>query len=259
EVRRASLRYLNRARPDGLVRFSAVRGWWLPLFDPYLLRPSLRLRGNRAVPTGLVAFFRTSPGTAVPGFHMPPLRGCATPHYQTPNRPTLLFFVRVVQFFGRGLHDVVGARSFDAVLIRIVIDHGHLVPEVIVGWRSRRTALERSSLPRIVIGSVRAPEPAMDEIVEENELGKTCDQRSDCDELMHRDQWDQVIVGKSLVAADVAGNSEVVERHKNAIGSDETQDEVGLAQSFVHHAPSHLREPEVSSGEDSEHGGYSHD
>src|SRR5271170_2411810 len=113
----------------------------------------------------------------------------------------------------RGLHDVVGACTLDAVLIRIVKNHGHLVAKVVVGRRCGRAPFERRAFPWIVSRSVLAPEPAVDQVVKENQLGKPSEQRRYSDELMNGNQRDEVIVGESLVAAYVAGDSQVVERH----------------------------------------------
>ena len=75
---------------------------------------------------------------------------------------------------------------------------------------------------------------------------------------MHRNQVHQVIVGESLITADVAGDSQVVEGHEDAVSADEGQPEVDLAQSLVHHAAGHLGEPEEGSAEDAEDGGNRH-
>src|SRR5580700_4634727 len=75
---------------------------------------------------------------------------------------------------------------------------------------------------------------------------------------MHGDQRLQVIIRERRIAADIPDHSQVMERHKDAIGAYEAEPEVKLAQSFVHHSSGHLGEPEVSSGEDAEHGGDAH-
>jgi hypothetical protein len=54
---------------------------------------------------------------------------------------------------------------------------------------------------------------------------------------------------KARIAANVADQSEIVEGHEDAIGADEGEPEVQLAQSFVHHAPGHFAEPEIGAGE----------
>src|ERR1039457_7726288 len=49
-----------------------------------------------------------------------------------------------------------------------------------------------------------------------------------------------------------------MEGHKDAIGADEAEPEMKLAQSLVHHSSSHLGEPEVSTSEDAKHSGDAH-
>src|ERR1700735_3085530 len=141
----------------------------------------------------------------------------------------LFLFVRIRKFFLRGLHHVVGARALDAVLIRIVINHRHLVAKVVVGrWRSG-APLKRCAFPRIIVRGHVTFEPAIDQVVNEDELGETGDERGNGDEPVNRDERDKVIVGESLIAANVARHSQVVERHEDAVGANEAEDEVGLA------------------------------
>src|SRR5271155_219230 len=125
-----------------------------------------------------------------------------------PLQNELLFFVRAMNVLRRGLHYEVAAGALDAVLIRIVINDGHLVTKVAVGRRSGCAPFERCAFPGIVVRGRCTPESAVDQVVNENELGKAGEQGRNRDELMHGDQGDKVIVGEGLVAAHVAGDSE---------------------------------------------------
>src|SRR5579871_6730920 len=75
---------------------------------------------------------------------------------------------------------------------------------------------------------------------------------------MQGNQAHEIVIDHGLIAAHVAGNSQVVERHEDAVRTYKCEPEVYLAQSLVHHPSRHLGEPEVGSGKDSEDGGYRH-
>src|SRR5579863_9919369 len=75
---------------------------------------------------------------------------------------------------------------------------------------------------------------------------------------MYWDQRLQIVVHKSLVAANIARNSQIVEGHEDAVCADKGKPEVNLAQSLVHHAAEHFREPEVRSAENAENGRNRH-
>src|SRR5882762_7854660 len=49
-----------------------------------------------------------------------------------------------------------------------------------------------------------------------------------------------------------------MEGHKDAVRTHETEPEMNSPPSFIHHPPSHLGKPEISSGEDAKHRGDSH-
>src|SRR5690349_5519485 len=120
--------------------------------------------------------------------------------------------------------------------------------EVVKRWRRRYGPLKRGGMPRVVRGRL-PPEPTVNEVVNENQLGRAGEERSDGYEPMHADKRLHVIHNECLVAAHISSQSQVVHRHENAVDSDEAAPEVNLPQGFVHHPSPHLWEPEVSSGE----------
>src|SRR5579872_6329891 len=75
---------------------------------------------------------------------------------------------------------------------------------------------------------------------------------------MNRNQRLHELHYEGLVTADVSCQTKVMEWHEDAVGADEGEPEMNLAQSFVHHAPVHLGEPEVSAGKDAKHRGHAH-
>src|SRR5260370_15571673 len=121
--------------------------------------------------------------------------------------------------------------------------------EVIVRRRRGYGPFERGALPRILRGRL-SPKPAVNEVVNENQLHCAGKERGDRDELVHPNQWLHVIRCKRRVAAHIASQSQVMHRHENAINADKCEVEVKFPKGLVHHPPPHLREPEVSSGED---------
>ena len=64
---------------------------------------------------------------------------------------------------------------------------------------------------------------------------------------------------KRGIAADVAGEAQIVHRHEDAVDADEGEPEMQFAERLVHHAADHLRAPEIRAGEDAEDGGDGHD
>src|SRR5260370_5328667 len=124
--------------------------------------------------------------------------------------------------------------------------------EVIVRRRRGYGPFEGGSLPRILRGRL-SPKPAVNEVVNENQLHCAGKERRDCDELVHPNQWLHVIRCKRRVAAHIASQSQVMHRHENAINADKCEVEMKFPNGLVHHRPPHLREPEVSYGEDAKH------
>src|SRR5581483_8680232 len=177
-------------------------------------------------------------------------------HYTSTSK--LFLVVYGLNLLGRILHDVIAAGSFHTVLIGIVVKHRLLAAEVVKRRRRGNRPLQRSCLPWILRSGL-APEAAVDQVVQENELRRAGDQGGDSDELVYRDQRLHEVVNERLIAAHIAGQAQIVERHEDAVGADEAEPEVDLAQGVVHHPAGHLGEPEVSSGEDAEDGCYRHD
>src|SRR5208283_1337376 len=100
---------------------------------------------------------------------------------------------------GRRLHQVVGRRTLDSVLIRIVIDHRMHSAEIIEWWRRRRRGpLERCRLPRIG-RRWRALETAVNQVEEEDQLHSASEQRGVGDEFVHWQERNQEIVGEGGV------------------------------------------------------------
>jgi len=50
-----------------------------------------------------------------------------------------------------------------------------------------------------------------------------------------------------------------MERHENAVGTNEGEPEMKLPQGLVHHAAGHLSKPEVRASKDAENGSHAHD
>src|SRR5882762_4911363 len=136
-----------------------------------------------------------------------------------------LLVVRSLDSFRRILHYIIATRALDAVLIGIVINHRQFAGKVVVRRGGSRGPFQGSGFPRIIRrGS--ALEPAMDQVIQENELGKAGEQGSDGDEPVDRDERLEVIVDEGLVAAHVAGDPQIMKRHKDAICPHKREPEV---------------------------------
>src|ERR1700724_3827556 len=98
----------------------------------------------------------------------------------------------------------------------------------------------------------------MDQVVHEEKLCSARYQGGYCDEFVHRNKRLHVIRCERLVTTDIAGQSDVMERHEDGVRAYKCQPEMDLADSLVHHASEHLREPEIGPGKDPEHRGHPH-
>src|SRR5690349_20088824 len=65
--------------------------------------------------------------------------------------------------------------------------------------------------------------------------------------------------GELRIAPRLPSDAEIVHPHEDAIGADQSDEEVHASQALVHHAAEHFREPIIGCGEDAEDGGYTHD
>src|SRR5947208_6417645 len=93
--------------------------------------------------------------------------------------------------------------------------------EVIERWRRRRRGpLQRRGLPRI-LRCDRTLETAIDQVVKEDELGRSRKQCGVGDELVYRDERHQKIIGERRVTAYIPRQSQIVERHEDAIRTNE--------------------------------------
>src|SRR6266436_6400947 len=169
----------------------------------------------------------------------------------------LFLFVLRLNLLRRSLHYVVTSRTLHSILIGIVVNHGMLAAKIVPGRRRSRAPLERCGLPRVIWRRL-APEPAVDQVVDKNKLGRAGDEGSDGYPFVDGDQRLQEVIRERRVAADVTGHSQVMEWHKDAVRAHETEPEVEPPQRFVHHSPGHLGEPEVSCREDAKHGRNPH-
>src|SRR2546429_10011337 len=109
-----------------------------------------------------------------------------------------------------------------------------LAAEIVPGWRRRNTPLERGSVPW-VFRSRHTPITTVNQIEDEDELRRASAESGDGDELVQRHQRPREIIHERRIAADIAHQPEVVERHENAIGTDKGEPEMKLAQGLVHH------------------------
>src|SRR6266478_5759935 len=171
--------------------------------------------------------------------------------------PALLFFVVGLHLLRRSLHNVVTHRTLHAVLIGIVVNHRMLTAKIVERRRRRRAPLQRSALPRIIWRRL-APEPAVNQVVEKNQLRHTRNESSNGDPSMHRDPRLQEVIRERRVAADIPGHSQVMEWHEDAIRAREAEPEMNFSQGLIHHSSGHLGEPEVSCREDAKHSRDAH-
>src|SRR5882762_8807496 len=125
----------------------------------------------------------------------------------------------------RILHDVVALRTLHIILIGVVINDGMLAAKIIPGWRGRNTPLERGSVPR-VFRSRRALITAVNQVEDEDELRGASAESGYRDELVQRHQRPREIIHERRIPPDVAHQSEVMERHENAVGTDEGEPEM---------------------------------
>src|SRR6516164_9529859 len=119
----------------------------------------------------------------------------------------------------------------------------------VVARRRRRNAPFEGRGIALVLRSRLPLEPTVDQVVEKNELARAGEERTNGDELVPTDVRRHEVVDEGLIASHVADEAKIMEGHKDAVGTDEGDPEVQFAERLVHHAPGHLREPEVGSGE----------
>src|ERR1700692_2391115 len=94
----------------------------------------------------------------------------------------LLLFVHGCNLLWRGLHNVVASRTLHPILVGIVVNHGQMIAEIGVRRRGGgRAPLERGALPRIVWRWF-APEPAVNQVVDKNQLGSARDEGGNSNE-----------------------------------------------------------------------------
>src|ERR1700694_1481656 len=151
---------------------------------------------------------------------------------KTISSPLQILFIRSVGGrLRRILHDVVAFRTFHIVLIRVVINDRMLPAKIIPGRRGRNTPLERRPFPW-VLRSGRALITAVNQVEDEDELRGASSESGDSDELVQRHQRSREVIHERRITPDVAHQSEVMERHENAVGTDEGEPEMQLALSF---------------------------
>src|SRR5713226_7181555 len=157
------------------------------------------------------------------------------------------------------LHQVVLRRTGNAVLISTSIDHRFEAREVVVRRRRGNRPLERSRLPRIR-RSLGAPCPTPDQVRQEYQLACNRDERHPRNEAAQRhDRLCILKVGVRSIPPGRSGHAHHMKRNEDRVDADERDDEMNLAQAFVHHLAKHLREPEVGASKHSEDRGDSHD
>src|ERR1700691_2623379 len=104
----------------------------------------------------------------------------------------------------------------------------------IVEWRRRgRRPFESRRVPRIV-QRLRATESTPKEVEEENELGGADEKGGNRNELVQGYERRQIIVGECSVPANIAGKTEIVHGHEDAIHAKERQPEMPLSERFIH-------------------------
>src|SRR5947209_13020140 len=163
---------------------------------------------------------------------------------------------------GRGgisLHGEIPRSARNAVLIRRMVYDRNAAVEIVVRRRSGGGPLERGGFPRIVacLGSF---EDAPEQVEQEDELRTHGDESRIGDELVEGKQRSQIMDFRELrVATWLTGHAEVMHGHEDRVGANQGEAEVNLAQAFVHHAAKHLGHPVISSSEDAEDGGHTHD
>src|ERR1700686_242310 len=100
-----------------------------------------------------------------------------------------------------------------------------LTSKIVERRRRSRAPLERSGLPWVIWRRL-APEPAVDQVIDKNKLGRAGDEGSDGDPFVDGEQRLQEVVRERRVAADVPGHPQVMERHKDAIRAHEAEPEM---------------------------------
>ena len=100
-----------------------------------------------------------------------------------------------------------------------------LAAKIVPGRWSGRAPLQRCRLPRVIWRRL-APEPAVDQVVDKNKLGRAGDEGSDGYPFVDGDQRLQEVVRERRVAADIPGHSQVMEWHKDAIRAHEAEPEM---------------------------------
>src|SRR5712675_563296 len=93
-------------------------------------------------------------------------------------------------------------QALNAILMSIVINDRVPITKIVPRRRRGNAPLEGCAVPWISGGEF-ASETAMNEVIEENKLRGTGDQRGDGDEAVHRHQSGHEVVDKRCKAADV--------------------------------------------------------
>src|SRR5262249_52771486 len=131
--------------------------------------------------------------------------------------------------------------------------------EVTVGRRRGGRPFQSIAVPGITAGDL-STEEAVNEVNKKDQLYGAEHEGADAHEGVHglqvrfeeRMRW----VGDPAAEA---GGADNVHRIKDAIGGDEGEGKVPLAQRFIHHAAKHLGEPVVYSREDPENAAHEED
>src|ERR1700684_3328970 len=104
-------------------------------------------------------------------------------------------FLRTDDFLWRILHYEITGRALHAIFIRTVINHGMLAAEIVERRRRRNAPLQLCRAPGICRRSLPAKD-AVDEGVKKYQLRGAGEQCGDGDELMHGNQWNQIVVNE---------------------------------------------------------------
>src|SRR5208282_178693 len=131
-----------------------------------------------------------------------------------------------------------------AILIWPAYDRRYGV-EVLMRWRRVRGPFKRGGMPRIR-RSLRAAEHAQEEVQQEWYLPGDYDQQADgCNYVQRLERFVVGVNGRQIDSPLAAADADQEERNEYRVEADPCENEVDLAQSFIHHSAEHLREPIV--------------
>src|SRR5690606_37297743 len=150
------------------------------------------------------------------------------------------------------LRNEVFLRARLAVIVRPAVYRGYFDWPVSVLRESRRGPFESVRLPRVCRRQLTT-ENTVDEIEQEDELRTQCNNRRNTYELLQIGKTAKCVeVREGVIPSREPSNTNVEHREEDKVYTYKCKPEVDVAESPVHHAPEHLREPVIDTRQHAE-------